>query len=489
MSGATDLHLYPKMPGPVAARYYASRARVAGIMGPLGAGKSSTSALKHLALGTEAHRSPLDGLRRYRVGFVRDTYRQLWTTFIPTWQTWVPPSLGVWLGATDGPASHAIQCPMADGGTVLFEAHFLAIGDYKAEDVLGGYEFTAIHLNELPTLSRDVFTYARGRTGRWPPMRHGGPAWEGITTDLNAPDVDDWTYELLFENCPAEFEVFVQPGGLDPAAENLENLPADYYRNKMARQPQWWIDRFIHNKFAASRAGMPVYPEYVDPRHCAPAPLLAIKGVPLRLGIDAGGQPAAVALQRPLQQWRQLRELVSEPGTGARRFSGDLNRMLKEHFDGLEREDIEAFVDPSAFYGADKVAGEDDWVRIVRNETGLQIRAAPTNKGLPRREVVRTALTRTVDGGAPGFLLSPACRVTRKGFNSGYRLRRVQVPGEPRFTELPEKNEYSHPHDALQYALLGGDEYAAVMGRKRAAAAIAGRPRVVTQADYEAGRR
>ena len=30
------------------------------------------------------------------------------------------------------------------------------------------------------------------------------------------------------------------------------------------------------------------------------------------------------------------------------------------------------------------------------------------------------------------------------------------APGEYRFKDLPEKNSYSHPHDALQYLCLGG---------------------------------
>jgi hypothetical protein len=38
----------------------------------------------------------------------------------------------------------------------------------------------------------------------------------------------------------------------------------------------------------------------------------------------------------------------------------------------------------------------------------------------------------------------------RKGFQGGYQFRRLQVSGE-RYGDKPEKNIYSHPHDALQY--------------------------------------
>ena len=40
----------------------------------------------------------------------------------------------------------------------------------------------------------------------------------------------------------------------------------------------------------------------------------------------------------------------------------------------------------------------------------------------------------------------------RKGFQGRYAYRRMQIGGvEERFHDVPDKNEYSHPHDALQY--------------------------------------
>jgi len=49
--------------------------------------------------------------------------------------------------------------------------------------------------------------------------------------------------------------------------------------------------------------------------------------------------------------------------------------------------------------------------------------------------------------------VSPKASNIRKGFNGAYCYKRVQVGGE-RFKDVPEKNKYSHPHDALQYACL-----------------------------------
>jgi hypothetical protein len=67
--------------------------------------------------------------------------------------------------------------------------------------------------------------------------------------------------------------------------------------------------------------------------------------------------------------------------------------------------------------------------------------------------------------GQPGLTLSPRCILVREGFNSSYRFRRVR-PGVEEYHDEPEKNEASHPHDALQYVCLGAGEHAAVFDRK-----------------------
>ena len=46
------------------------------------------------------------------------------------------------------------------------------------------------------------------------------------------------------------------------------------------------------------------------------------------------------------------------------------------------------------------------------------------------------------------FLVSPVCTQLIKGFRSGYRYK-VKKNGE--MEDKPDKNEFSHIHDALQY--------------------------------------
>jgi hypothetical protein len=86
-------------------------------------------------------------------------------------------------------------------------------------------------------------------------------------------------------------------------------------------------------------------------------------------------------------------------------------------------------------------------------DLGIEVIPANTNNATMRIEAVRFYLE-LMSGGEPAFQLHPDCKVLRKGFNGGYRYRRIQVVGDERFMSVPDKNKFSHPHDALQYLML-----------------------------------
>ena len=62
---------------------------------------------------------------------------------------------------------------------------------------------------------------------------------------------------------------------------------------------------------------------------------------------------------------------------------------------------------------------------------------------------------------------SPKCAVTRKGMAGGYSYKRVQVAGDERYRDKPDKNRFSHPCDAAQYMMLGAGEGRSVIPLKR----------------------
>ncbi|RIK92889.1 MAG: hypothetical protein DCC73_11465 [Proteobacteria bacterium] len=456
--------LAQKPAGPVADRFVKSQAYLRGIMGPIGSGK--TTACIQACVWAALWQNPgPDGVRRARVVVVRDTYPNLDTTTLRSWHGWFPKELGRWNG--DAPRIHEIRFALHREWDVELEMVFVAVGDKRAEDIFRGLEPTAVWLNEADLLSPEVFQYARTRVGRYPGPNLGGCAWSGLWCDFNAPDIDNYIYETFVENPGPETVFFRQPGGFDPQAENIHNLPARYYERQAEGMPDDKKRRLIDNQFGFSRDGQPVYPEFQDHIHVANRPLEPIKGLKLIIGLDGGMTPAAVFCQRTsIGQWRCLAELAVFPtaekmldAMGPTRFAEVLRQKLRDDYaDWYARpESIELWADPATDAGNDEKGGDESWLRIVQRVLGLSIRRAATNDPTLRQEAVRRTLPHSVEG-QPAFLLSPVCKVVRKGFNSGYHIRRIAVAGSNRWEEKPNKNEYSHVHDALQYAFLGGGE-------------------------------
>jgi hypothetical protein len=86
---------------------------------------------------------------------------------------------------------------------------------------------------------------------------------------------------------------------------------------------------------------------------------------------------------------------------------------------------------------------------------GFPATPAATNSLLARINSVDSFLTKMVEG-KPAFQLSPCCTMLRRGFIGEYKLHLFSGANE-RFSELPLKNDFSHLHDALQYAALLAD--------------------------------
>ncbi len=469
----------------------ASRAFIQGIQGPIGSGKTSCALMKFIHLAIAQRPSTKDGIRYFKACVVHQNYRQLWRSTIPSWWKWMPQDQGEWVGGKDGPATHTIIFKLQGVGKINFVIDYVAIGDNRAEDVLRGYEPTVFLLNEADLLGEDVLTFAIGRAGRFPRQDDGGPSYWGVMLDFNAPEADNYVEtriinpmdEELMEKVRAAFELavaempdsshikmdvkvdyFCQPGGFEPGAENLQNLPPGYYFLQMIGQPDWYIQRMINNKTGYSRHGKVVWPEYNDRIHCASEDLEPVPGIPLSLGADAGGTPAGTIGQRmPNGQHRVLDEITTpdDEFTGPTRFGEAFNDLLKERYDGFKIGD--ATGDPSAAFGGD----EDDlaWLRELSKKMKINWRPAPTNALTPRFDVIRKPLGKMIDGTYPAYMISPRCKKLRKAFGNGYFFKKREAGGTTSYAPQPEKNEWSHVAEAEQYRMLGTSSYSAVLGR------------------------
>lgn len=482
-------HFVP--PGPVGAAFLADGVSVVrAILGPVGGGKSSVcvfDAIRNAALMPVCR----DGTIKFKLAVIGQTYGQIERNLFPTWKRWLLPTDdgpdGNWTesdfkGGGGRYASHKLEFDVIRDGkkvTVYFEAIFAAIGDAVVEEFMRGFEPTAFWLYEVDLLPEAVLDQAIFRLGRFPSVSDLPP---GVTyrsyvvCDLNAPDVDSWFYLKFEEDCPQGFKLYKQPSGRSKQAENLHNLPPGYYDRQVAvfqgkRNGKNLIKRMVDAQYAPSVDGQPVYEEYSDDLHLAKAPIKPLAGWPLIIGLDAGLQrPAAViGQQKPNGQWILLGECV--PGrTGAGKFCEALRREIAElaELAGVRSLEIGSmYSDPAGFSGSEHESGEYSWSERVMTEMEFPVQPTETNELDPRMSAVRDELTYMIDGDTPALLVSPRCKMVRKGFASHYRYKKERVGATERTSDKPEKNDYSHPHDALQYMMLGKKGRYGVTGAKR----------------------
>lgn len=424
---------------------------VRGVMGPIGSGKSTGCVMEIYKRVVAQKRGP-DGLRRSRWAVVRNTYRELKDTTLKTFLTWFPHGVHGTLNQSDMDYTWRFD-------DVEAQIIFRALDRPADVKKLLSLEVTGFWFNEAREIPKALIDMATGRVGRYPSSKDGGPTWYGIILDTNPPDADHWWYRNFEEIKPDGWRLFRQPGARTPEAENVEHLPPGYYSKLMAGKTEEWIKVYVDGEYGFVMDGRPVFPEYRDGIHCRPFELIA--GVPIYIGIDFGLTPAAAIGQRTaVGQWRWRHELTTEH-MGAKRFGELLQAFIHER---LREYPIAAITGDPA--GAGESQGDETTAFQMLKVSGIIAQPAHTNDPTIRRESIAVPLSRIIDG-SPGFLVHPEMRVARKGFSGGYYYKRVQVVGDERFHDKPEKNFFSHIVEANEYGMLGGGEGKALIRPNR----------------------
>lgn len=490
-------------PGPLAERFYWSDADVIGIQGPVGSGKTTTLIKSRLRRAIMMPCSTVDGIRRYKVVFCRETYRQLWSTTIPSYLETFPKSWGDWSGGRGDPVTHVMQFE-DEHGPIEFVAEFMAYGDNLVAS-MRGMQTTDLVLNEADTQKEETFGVGIGRMDRWPGRQHFAGLDEDLSSygqvacDFNAPDEENWTYKLFHDEAErakilsdvedeegntaggVRIEFYRQPGYGEDGCENLQNLGSKYYprqiRSNMAIGRGDLNERLVYNRITYLRAGEPVFKREFSPRiHVSDTPLEVLPHLPLLIGLDQGFKGAAIVAQlHGFYRWRILAELhFPQERLMAHVFGQRLRDLLDERFAGLQVE--AAWADMAGEHGASQGADENaTWNLLVGKAAGFHVRpqVVGTNRIQPRLEAVRAALEAPIEAGEPGLLIDPSCRMLRRGFAARYVWAdEIGPDGDKR--KVPNKKlTEANILDALQYLLLGqhrGDglsPYAARLGEKR----------------------
>lgn len=520
--------------------FFLDRAFVTGIEGPLGSGKSVGCCAKIMANAMDEEPAP-DGWRRSRWVVIRNTYPELETTTINTWLEIFPEDKCGPL-IRGHPIRHRIRVPPKRGQPGLdLEVLFLALDRPADVKHLKSLETTGAWINEASEVPVEILDMLTGRVGRYPPtkdMETGLPIGDGrgaknvqIILDTNSPDDQSWWFKsavlgdlpnlqyetpdgevidiswsfhkqppALLECAPLQTGGYIvcEPGfaaddvkptrvlpsagrfwTVNPAAENLPNVRPGYYAQQIANKTLEWIQRYMQAKYVFLAPGKPWVPEYNDglmSKH-----LKYSEGFPLFGGMDVGGgtlQPAATIGQLVSGQHRTLAEL-SMFDIGIERFVEELHRFTALRFPGVDFSEVPFYIDPAA------VARDEVYEVVVQEHLkarGVNAIIAPSNDPDVRREALVGAMNRLIplpNGQAePGYVVDKGCPLLRAGLSGKWFRKRIQVAGDARYKERPEKTDESHVCDADSYRLSGGGE---TMNLRRGH--LAGTPRQRTVAN------
>lgn len=440
------------------------------LAGPVGGGKSVTCVheLVRLAMGQAPNAK---NVRKTRAVIVRNTADQLALTTRKTVFDWLPPGeAGIWKAVEK---TFILMAKLADGTTVESEWLFIALDTPDDVRKALSLETTFIWGNEARELHQDVVDGLLGRLNRYPSMKDGGPTRSCALFDTNMPDEDTWWHNKM-EEPPSNWSIYKQPAAIlkpdvyterfseepeevlldkdgqewcvNPECDNYNHLPKQYYPNLIPGKTEDWLRVYLRSEYGRSLSGTPVYEKtFTADFHVAKDSIKPIRGseYPIIIGLDFGRTPAAVFKQRdPRGRVVTLGELVSE-NMGIETFiRTKLNPYIANNLQGCT---FLVAPDPAGY--AKQQLNEMSLVDVLK-EAGFKCVKPPTNKPELRIQAVERLLMQQLEGKAL-YLVDPSCTSLIKGFRYGYRYK-IKKNGE--MEDRPDKNEFSHVHDANQYA-------------------------------------
>lgn len=216
---------------------------------------------------------------------------------------------------------------------------------------------------------------------------------------------------------------------------------------EMARAGYTWQEWLQEYEIVDSAFdGLPVYGEdFSLDFHVAKEPLKWNPEYPVVRGWDFGlaaeGMACIFAQLLPPSRLFIYHELTASD-LDLDHFAPEVRRVSLEWFPNCRKWfDI---VDPAGFIRSQQDKRQN--VNILRD--ALHTKPIPGVKGIVDRRRAVTRLLRENRRGNPALLVDPVCKMLIDGFIGGYHYAYSKYG---QLKDEPEKNEYSHIHDALQY--------------------------------------
>lgn len=466
---------------PTVAAFMKSAAFGRMIAGPVGSGKT-TGCIFEIFRKCLEQTPATDGYRYTRFAIVRQTLRQLIDTVLKDIMSWL-----------SGVARFKVQDKIIiiEFADVRSEWLLLPLEDSEDQRRLLSMQLTGAWMSECIEMDVNLVAGIAGRCGRYPSGARGTPSWFGVIADTNMPsEGSDWHKFMDIEQQP-DWEIFIQPGGLEEYAENLAWLTqtADtvkldvedphrlaqgrlYYERLSRNNNPDWVKRYVHAQFGNDPSGTAVFRESFRSSFHVADGLIPNRFAPLIIGQDFGRDPCSAITQMDARGRLLVLEEVIATDIGLQgHLEANLRPVLmKPQYIGLP---ILIVGDPSGVHKS--TLYEESEFDLLRR-MGYKALPAPTNDLDPRLRAVEAWLLKQHDGKGAILLDRQMCPTIIRGLAGGYRYAKTRNGTRK---PLPDKNAYSHPLDALQYAcLVGHGQMNAAIGRVLQGRSRRERPRV-----------
>jgi hypothetical protein len=432
------------------------------IAGPVGSGKTTACVIELLRRAIQQERAQ-DGYRYTRFAVVRQTLQQLKSTVLKDCDQWLAANgLGTWK------VSDSTYHVLFDD--VRSEWNFLPLENSEDQARLLSMQLTGCWLSECIEMETNVLGPIAGRLGRYPSGTRGNPTWFGWIADTNFP-VEMSPWHDLMESPAPNVQIFKQPGGRKPDAENLnfllqttetKKLPIDhpvriargrmYYDNIVVAEGEdsEYVNRYVDANYGPDPSGMAVFKQsFRSDFHIVPDTMV-IPGYPILVGQDFGRNPWSLIAQADHMGRLIIHEEVPAANVGLEKhvFQNLRPRLLQERYLGLR---IAVVGDPAGI-AKGSIAEESCFDALKR--MGLAAVPAPTNDLDPRLRAVEALLGRNVNGGPALIISRQGCPFLCRAMSGGYRFSKSKQGALKPKPEKLDKEGFSHVADCLQYLAL-----------------------------------
>lgn len=438
------------------------------IAGPVGSGKT-VACIFELFIRACQQSPGADGLRYTRFAIVRQTLSQLKQTVLKDILSWLKDA------AEYKVSENTIYISVGD---VRSEFVLIPLENPEDQQRLLSSQLTGAWMSEAIEMDVNLVSAISGRCGRYPYGALGVCTWNGMIADTNMPTEGSGWHGFM-TNPPPDWQIFIQPSGLSEDAENLDwllqtedtiKLPLGdetrraqgrkYYERLARNQNEDWIRRYVHAEFGNDPSGTAVFRtsfkrsfHVVDELEPVPSRLIIV-------GQDFGRDPCSIVTQLDHRgRLLILEEIIAEDVGLEQHIQTALKPALYSgRYTGRP---IAIVGDPA---GANKsTLYEENEFELLKRE-GFSAMKAPTNNIDARLRSVESFLLQ-VRSGDPAFVVDASrCPMLVRALDGGYRFGKTRSGMRK---PNPDKNEYSHIADALQYACLasGGEMHSRIAGR------------------------